>query len=123
MKKVTRRLQDVDKIKSLLLSDSQRYFFDLIPQPEIKDGNPLFLAKKSFNSNNGLKEINKNEIVEKYEHLKQNFTEMDDRLFSLLDPELLKLIKITPPLSKLMSNIFFFFSFNESKVILVKKKN
>lgn len=114
LKKITRRLQDIDKMKFLLLSDSERYFFDLIPQPEITDDNvskTLFLAKKSYNSKIGLKEKEKQEINENYENLKQNFTELDDKLISLLDPEMLKSINITCNLSKVMSNIFSLFPF------------
>ena len=37
LKKIIRRLQDVDKLKSVLFNDSERFFFDLIPKPEIID--------------------------------------------------------------------------------------
>lgn len=108
-------MQDLDKLKFLILTGPQRYFFDLIPQPEIIDGNPLFLTKKSLNSKNGLKNIDKNDVAENYENLKQNFSELDDKLISLLDPELLKSIKITSPFSKLKSNFFCFLLLIESR--------
>ena len=81
LKKIIGRLQDVDKLKNLLLNDSQKFFFDTIPKPEFSITNQKY-SKLSISEKIVLKVKPKgvinDQILENYEKLCKHFTRTDD---------------------------------------------
>ena len=91
-------MQDVDKLKNILLNYSQRFFFYLIPKPEISNTNKS--AKKlSISESNirkvKLKRMTKEKILENYERFCENYTEIDERILKMLDEKTSKNINLS----------------------------
>lgn len=88
LKKIIQRLQDLDKLKNILLYDSQRFFFDQIPKPEISIGNKK-KCRHSISESNilkaKLKRMTNEKILENYERLCKEHNEIDKRICSMLD--------------------------------------
>lgn len=89
LKGIINRLHDIDKLKNILFTESQRFFFDLIPKPEINEdamemGNSLF----GFESADEPQcQISSDLIIENFEKLmKVTDTEMNEKIIGLLDP-------------------------------------
>lgn len=101
-------MQDVDKLKNVLFNDDQRYFFDLIPKPEISTRQSL-ATKITFGLENILKSqinsLSQDSLLRKYENLKSNPSLFSERILSYLD-ESIKL-KYDPLLSS--SKLYFIF--------------
>ena len=103
LKKIISRLQDIDKLKNILFNDQQRYFFDLIPKPEIfsKKTNFDFGKKRhSFAIQNILKTKMKsittnNLLVVNYEQLKITPSKINERILNYLDDRVKKKLNLT----------------------------
>ena len=99
LKKIINRLQDIDKLKNVLFNDQQRYFFDLIPKPEIFRKN--FEKKKySFAVENILKTKikslnNNNLLMINYEQLKIAPSQINERIFNYLDDRVKEKLNLT----------------------------
>ena len=88
------RLQDIDKLKQIIFTDSQKFFFDLIPKPKITDNNKnqmrsIFLDNKI--SKTKLKILNTQKISQIHDIISQKkLNDIDLKIFSHLDEETLK---------------------------------
>ena len=88
LKKIIYRLQDVDKLKNILLNETQKFFFDLIPKPEIVEE-----SKNHKGSIFGVNQIVKQKLkATSQEILRNNFKKLrtstnsvDKKIFLLLD--------------------------------------
>ena len=92
VKKIIQRLQDIDKLKNILLNNSQRFLFDRIPKPEIVD-NLTINEKKSISLNplaNQKKNMPEQSYLENYEDLCKGYSEIDERILTSLDEQMLK---------------------------------
>lgn len=92
LKKIIQRLQEIDKLKKIMLTDSQRFFFDKIPKPVIADD--LEMAEKHSIAHNsvGHNKINmsKQSYLENYEDLRKGYSEIGERILTSLDEEMVK---------------------------------
>lgn len=88
LKKIISRLQDVDKLKNILFNDPQKFFFDLIPKPEIVEG-PENHKRSIFGVNQIVKhklKATSNEILRNnFKNLKTSTNPIDKKIFLLLD--------------------------------------
>ena len=112
LKKIINRLQDIDKLKNILFNDQQRYFFDLIPKPEIFSKKNDFMKKKySFAIKNILKTKMKsittnNLLLANYEQLKISPSQINERILNYLDDRVKEKLNI---LNEIGSKIFYIF--------------
>lgn len=96
LKHVIAGLQDVDKLKNVLLTESEKFFFDLIPNPEIAEENNenkklQFGIDKIIKTK--LKKTSQLQIQANLEK-KNNFSPIQKRIFSLIDEETKGKLKI-----------------------------
>ena len=93
LKKIIARLQDIDKMKNILFDEQQRYFFDLIPKPEIIPNTSHAQRKKnSFSVEKVIrlkvKKITNAGFFNKMEIMKNNPSPINERILSYLDDRL-----------------------------------
>lgn len=108
-------MQEIDKLKKILLNDSQRFFFDQIPKPEI-------VADIEINKNHSIllnsvvtNKINMSEqsYMVNYEDLCKGYSEIDERILDSLDEEVVKKLNINKKndgKTNIKLKIVFFFS-------------
>ena len=81
----------------ILLSDSQRFFFDLIPKPEINNSPK---KKNSLSDKHIVKgklhRTTKGDIMENYEQFNKKNNEVDKKIYYLLDDNLKKELNSLP---------------------------
>lgn len=79
-------MQDVDKLKSILFNESQKFFFDMIPKPQLGDQNDV---NSKFKANHvrkfKLKTSHDKTILEHYQKLHENSSYIDQKIVSLID--------------------------------------
>lgn len=97
------RLQDIDKLKQIIFTDSQKFFFDLIPKPKIT-GNSKNQMRSIFWDNKilktKLKTLNNTKISQIHDIIsRKKLNDVDFKIFSHLDAETLEKFDIE-------SNIF-----------------
>lgn len=96
--KIIQRLQDVDKLKQIVLNDDQKFFFDLIPKPEISDSKTTIRSKTTFGAEKIMKSRIKNAkgnfLSKKFEKLKDDSNFISQRILVLLDEETKQMIKL-----------------------------
>ncbi len=96
LKKIVDRLQDVDKLKKILLNDSQKIFFDLIPEISLSDS---IVRKSTINdktiTKTKLRGSNNHIILESYKNMVGSRMEINDKILSLLDEATLLRMGIT----------------------------
>ena len=106
LENIIQRLQDVDKLKSILFTESQRFFFDQIPKPTILDDSG---GKITFGENQILKtkikKLKHQAIIDNYENLRRNKNDIDQKILSMLDQKTLSKIIFNPKNISLTSNI------------------
>ncbi len=88
LKNIIHRLQDLDKLKKILLNESQIFFFDMIPKPQAKENfekSSRFMEKQIRHSK--INNMNKKLILEHYEKLHENSSFIDQKIVSLIDDE------------------------------------
>ena len=96
LKKIIARLQDIDKLKNILFDEQQRYFFDLIPKPEILpqklNGKSRKIESKSFSIEKvirlKMKKVTNGGLFNKLEIMKKNPSPVNERILSYLDDRL-----------------------------------
>lgn len=93
LKKIIARLQDIDKMKNILFDEQQRYFFDLIPKPEIfPQKNGKSEKKRSFSIEKvirlKIKKVTNCGFFNKLEIMKKNPSPVNERILSYLDDRL-----------------------------------
>lgn len=90
---ILKKLQDIEKLKKILLNDDQLYFFNLLSKPLIKLQEPY---KEKHRMSDNLKNVlEKEKLVEIYKGLKSkaNLSEIDKRIIHLLDEDVKSFIK------------------------------
>lgn len=97
LKKIIRKLQDVDKLKKILFNDSQRFFFELIPKPNILD------ELKKWETKNYTQE----EKSENFRALSANKNDLNDKILSSLSEEILTNLKMDSKIRKILILIIF----------------
>ena len=99
--KTMKKLQDIDKLKRILLSDEQLYFFELLSKPMIIIEDPLKKPEDEFRDRRFKFSITHNQTPEK-ERLKEFYdvikkksmnSELDRRILKLLDEDVMCFIK------------------------------
>ena len=79
-------MQDVDKLKSILFNDSQKFFFDMIPKPHLDDNNDAHSKFKADHVRKfKLKKSHDKAILEHYQKLHENSSYIDQKIVSLID--------------------------------------
>lgn len=96
IKGIIKRLQEVDKLKNVLLNDSQRFFFDLIPKPEVSckqnKKNSLFGIENIVKIR--LKQTSENIIKENHRKLiESDQNKIGERIISFLGKDTLSALK------------------------------
>lgn len=92
LKKIIDRLQDIDKLKNILLNDSQKLFFDLIPRPEIsitKSAKPSSLITDKSITKTKLRTTTNKIILKNYENLISSNAGLDEKILALFDEKTL----------------------------------
>ena len=84
IRKIIERSQDLDKIKKILFSDSQRFFFDLIPKPEFHGERLLKKKSEIFTNSTNKRDV----IMRNYQRISESYSESDDRLMKMIDDEI-----------------------------------
>ena len=92
----------------VLLSDSQRFFFDLIPKPEINNDKKKNSLSAKHIVKGKLHKINKGDIMENYEQFNKRNNEVDKKIYYLLDNNLKKELSSVP----LNSGSIIYFNIN-----------
>ena len=95
---VLKKLQDIDKLKQVLLNKNQQILFDFLAKPMIHLNDP-FLKQISMGSSINLDDFGKHkkenlkQTLDFYENLKneQNLSEVDERLFDILKSNIKKM--------------------------------
>ena len=89
------RLQDIDKLKQIIFTDTQKFFFDLIPKPKISNNHIKNQMKSIFLDNKisktKLKALNRQKIAQIHNIISQReLNDLDFKIFSHLDEETLQ---------------------------------
>lgn len=111
LKNLINRLQDVDKLKNILFTESQRFFFDLIPKPKVQHEELKKEKRSSFSAQHiaktSAKDVSNKMILENLDEInkKGGFNQMDERIFLFLSNSTKKKIK----LQALTSSFYLFF--------------
>lgn len=103
--KIIQRLQDLDKLKTILLTDSQRFFFDQIPKPTILGDSA---EKTIFGENQILKnKMTKQRIKENFERFGFDAcnSKIDKKILSMLDQKTLSKLNLNPKTSSNLQSI------------------
>ena len=106
MKRIIKKLQDIDKLKVILLNDSQRLLFDKIPKPTILYNSEKILLlndNKIIKANSNRRE--KQSRLENIEQLCINGNLIDKRISSMLN-------KNAVNLNNLSNQMILFLSLN-----------
>jgi len=99
--KIMKKLQDIDKLKRILLSDEQLYFFELLSKPMIIIEDPLESPDDEFRDRRFKFSIKHNQTPEK-ERLKEFYdiiqrksmnSDLDRRILKLLDEDVMCFLK------------------------------
>ena len=106
LENIIQRLQDVDRLKNILFTDSQRFFFDQIPKPTILDGSG---GKITFGENQILKtkikKLKHQAIIDNYENICRSKDEINQKIFSMLDQNTLSKINFNQKDFNRISNL------------------
>lgn len=118
LKKIINRLQDVDKLKSILFNDSQKFFFDMIPKPHLGDNNDTHLKFKAHHIRKCKLKVSQDKtILEHYQKLHENSSYIDQKIVSLIDDATKYKINIHAKKGKISVK------FNEKYITIVVLKN
>lgn len=102
LKKIIKKLQDIDKLKNVIFNDSERFFFDLISKPEINLANDQTnhnlrysldsskILGKKFKNVTG-KELNAHFQKIMHSHTLSN---VNERIFAILDKDIKEKLRI-----------------------------
>ena len=95
--KIMKRLQDIEKLKRILLSKEQLYLFNLMSKPMIKEGEILNIRKMKRGNNEfkiqfsekELTHLGKSELAQMYKEVqtKSQNSEVDSRILKMLDED------------------------------------
>lgn len=87
LRKLIKKMQDIDKLKLILLTKSQRFFFDMIPKPQLNEeieGNNRNKLENMLTKTK-LKQATKKEIIDNYEDISRNINEADKNMLELIN--------------------------------------
>ena len=88
IRNVIKRLQDLDKLKMILLDEDQRRIFELIPKPAIVDSKNM-LSLKSINKYKETKSKGlRKKLSKSLAFIDENDDTVNKRIFELIDPKL-----------------------------------
>ena len=93
-----KKLQDIEKLKRILLSDEQLYLFNLLSKPMIVADDPLKSNKNEGNfddkrfkfSIRDNKKVEKSKLIEFYSEIRKKAKNSD------IDKRMMKLLQLTP---------------------------
>ncbi len=105
LERIIQKLQDIDKLKAVLFSDSQRFYFDQIPKPFIIDepGENIGIGKVKILKKN-IQLMTNQQITKESEKFLDKFNEIDERIMSLLEPKTLKKLDLQQTDSSYLNN-------------------
>lgn len=88
LKKIISKLQEIDNLKEIFLEEYQRFFFDLIPRPDIFQ---VFKEREIISKNN----LKKEKRLENYQVMITKKNLINDKILNLLGKDKLNIIKLS----------------------------
>ena len=98
---ILRKLQDIEKLKKILLNKNEQFLFNLLDKPyifldkdELNDRKSKNLRRIfSWTNKNAKNDYKKNEIWENYKLMKASGSEIGQRILNLIDRDVMKFIE------------------------------
>ena len=84
IEKIIKKIQEIDKLKLILLTEPQRFLFDLVPKPVVSEGE---MEAKNVRA--------KQELSDNYEKILKRPDELEKRLLGMLDEKDLQSLNVS----------------------------
>ena len=89
IRKIIKRLQDLDKLKIILLTKDQRKLFEYIPKPDVIDSKHLFSLESITHYKNRAKTRNSTlDVAHVIKRVAENNDPINKRILECLDPKI-----------------------------------